>query len=1255
MRNVTTVQRAGGLLVALLFGLSSACSDGSKTTYDAGGNPSTGVDAGDGDGLGDGDSPGDGDHTKPDGSVNSDGGMVEDGGRRPDAGDGDGDGGKPAQCQPLAPLDGDAPCALEGEGDQLLIRATILSPEGPLEGGEVLVGSDGKIACVGCNCAPTTGTARTLTCPEAVVSPGLINGHDHLGWDHQPPAKVTESYDHRHDWRKGLRNHKKVTTGDSGNAANAVWSELRQLMVGTTSIAGSNFGKGLLRNLDQTSESGLTGQDELTYQTFPLGDGSSGQLLTDSCAYTGMMDASKYATGCRMLHVSEGIDREARNEFLCLSSAAGGGVNTTGMGASFVHAIGLLPGDGQRLADSKTAVIWSPRSNIALYGNTAQVTMYRRQGVTIALGTDWTPSGSSTIIRELACAESLSKTYFDGAFSERDLFNMVTREAAKAFEVDDVVGALEQGLVGDIVLYKRGAGSAYRAVFDASAGSTLLVLKGGAPIYGNAELLTGLMGTTPNCETLPDPVCGVQKSICLSGSTGGTYTYATLLAANKTSYGLVFCDAPADEPSCLPKRDGEYTGASTDTDTDGDGVLNTADNCPRVFNPARPVDHHVQSDVDGDGLGDVCDPCPLQAGVDVCMMTLANDRDGDGATDDKDNCPVDYNANQADGDHDNIGDLCDACPAQANAPGAACSATIYQVKLTQAPATVGHTVQVPGVVTGIASTGFFIQVPEADRPTADAVDNSGLFVYLGANPNSLRIPARGDALLVTGAVQNYFSQIELNNVSAIELVATGRPMPAPVAVVPADIATGGARAAALEGALVRVNDVTVTNVAPALGGGDHAPSNEFIVDEKLRIDDFMFLIAPFPVLHDEFTSVTGLLRRANDDSKLEPRDTNDVVRPVRLTGVSASDTFLNEGDAKASANPVVKVQLNQLAPAGGTAITLVSDSASVVVPASVTVLEGQKEAEILFSAPSVPANGKATVTASLGADSYPIVVHVVGASVQPELAGVDPSTLDLAIGVQGQVTVSLKTPAPAGGVTLDVAVQGDAVHAPATVLVAEGDLSAPLLIDGVAEGNAKVTVALGAVSFDVEVAVAAKPALGLVLSEVLYNPAGIDDKQEWVEIYNGTNDSIDLSGYALAWGGTDYKYGQLQLTGTLEKGGCFVVGGPTADPTKPAYDQAMDFNPDIQNSGTAAAEPGDGVALFKGLASAIKSGALTVPVDAVVYGKNNTSGLLGPDGNPVPVTALGPVVNGQSIERHAGGWAAQATPTLKNCQALFAN
>jgi hypothetical protein len=102
----------------------------------------------------------------------------------------------------------------------------------------------------------------------------------------------------------------------------------------------------------------------------------------------------------------------------------------------------------------------------------------------------------------------------------------------------------------------------------------------------------------------------------------------------------------------------------TDSDSDGDGVLDSLDNCPNKCNS----DQH---DSDNDGDGDVCDPTPGCAAPPNCggcgplcceVECSLTDSDSDGIPDCADNCPAKCNVNQLDADGDGIGDVCDTTP-----------------------------------------------------------------------------------------------------------------------------------------------------------------------------------------------------------------------------------------------------------------------------------------------------------------------------------------------------------------------------------------------------------------------------------------------------------------------------------------------------------------------------------------------------------------------------------------------------------------
>lgn len=158
--------------------------------------------------------------------------------------------------------------------------------------------------------------------------------------------------------------------------------------------------------------------------------------------------------------------------------------------------------------------------------------------------------------------------------------------------------------------------------------------------------------------------------------------------------------------------------------------------------------------------------------------------------------------------------------------------------------------------------------------------------------------------------------------------------------------------------------------------------------------------------------------------------------------------------------------------------------------------------------------------------------------------------------------------------------------------------------------------------------VPATPVDTLLISEVFYDRQGSDNGFEWVELFNGTAASIDLAGWSLGYGGNGYAAGTAQLMGVIGSGDYFLVGGPASDASNaaPLLDQMLNFSPDLQNSGETA----DGLGLFDVLAGTIS--ALTVPFDAVLYGRLNSNGLIDETGLPGLVD-VADAPSGLSIER----------------------
>ncbi|MBX3204335.1 MAG: amidohydrolase family protein [Labilithrix sp.] len=729
----------------------------------------------------------------------------------PDAGgggdptaDGGGEDGDPLPieetCEPIAPKSPpgkDDVCAVEkGSGGSVLYVGDVLQPGKIFLGGQVLVDDTGTITCAGCDCADKAADATKVICPDAVVSPGLINAHDHGGWMNGAPATAANNYvmksggkftgppdpaalrfEHRNDWRpSGNANNPKIDEpGGNSTADQKLYGEVRMALGGAVMSFESTSSAKFIRLADDTKKGYFpSGQPFAAYETFPIG--SSIQIKDDPAN----PDCSKYqfkpppGAGLPWVpHVAEGIDVDSRNEFLCLTDKVAKGRNYLDGRTAIIHGVGLTTTDVNVMAEKGAKLVWSPRSNISLYGETARVTEFDRLGVPIGLGTDWLPSGSMNMLRELACADEFNKTNLGGYFSDEKLWLMATKGSAQALGFDAVTGELAEGKLGDIAIFAKSGRKAHRAILNASEKDIALVVRGGKVLVGSSAVVAALES---DCEELE--LCGVKKRVCLSRDTGKQWATIGKLA---NLYTLASCgDVPPNEPTCLPartlasdvvKQSTVFAGMSTPDDIDGDGIPNAKDNCPTVWNPARPLDNGVQENSDGDDLGDACDPCPFDKNSTTCTKPSAVklDTDGDGIENTKDNCPNTPNPGQEDTDKDGLGDACDPCPTEAG-PNGGCPA---QSRTISELWTLGDdtVAKVENVCVTALKTPTRIWIQDPAWTTASA-KSGGLLVFFGgaggiALPNT--IGAR-DRITLEGRTTTFQGAFELADIKSVTVV-----------------------------------------------------------------------------------------------------------------------------------------------------------------------------------------------------------------------------------------------------------------------------------------------------------------------------------------------------------------------------------------------------------------------------------------------------------------------------------------------------
>lgn len=193
-------------------------------------------------------------------------------------------------------------------------------------------------------------------------------------------------------------------------------------------------------------------------------------------------------------------------------------------GFTAIHGLGMSAKDLKHAAQNGVSLVWSPFSNLLLYGDTWDIREPLAAGVTVALGADWTVSGSKNLLDELKFARRYLNLIGapENVVSNKTLAAMTIINPAKILRVDDVVGRIAEGFQADLLVVSRVSkeGKPFDALLAAQQKDIQLVAVSGQPLYGAPNLIDAAakaFGDERAPEKLPKraDLCGFEKRLRL--------------------------------------------------------------------------------------------------------------------------------------------------------------------------------------------------------------------------------------------------------------------------------------------------------------------------------------------------------------------------------------------------------------------------------------------------------------------------------------------------------------------------------------------------------------------------------------------------------------------------------------------------------------------------------------------------------------------------------------------------------------------
>ena len=371
---------------------------------------------------------------------------------------------------------------------------------------------------------------------DSVVHPGFVDLHSHIGYNSLPlwahPGEAAP-FAHRDIWPNRTTYKTDVawpawTLMDAAPESMYAYAQVRALAGGTTSIQGWPSASRpptnrLVRSVDDDQVGPL--KDPISVSVQEL-DREDLRKRAKQVLGTGRSFVYHLAEGQPGTLVAGELEALSGPGWTCLQP-----------GFIAIHANALDRSAFERwrrkarppAGGTAGTIVWSPLSNLWLYGRTTAVPDALAEGIGVTLGTDWGPSGTKNLLGEIKVAR-LWSDHEGWGLTDAQLVGMITAvpgdAVGRAWKVP--AGRLVPGALADVTVLDRRHDDVWRNAVAARDADVVLVVVAGRPRFATAAL----MGAAGGGRAASVPVGSASRRVTLvrPDDPGRSWTWKDVVA-----------------------------------------------------------------------------------------------------------------------------------------------------------------------------------------------------------------------------------------------------------------------------------------------------------------------------------------------------------------------------------------------------------------------------------------------------------------------------------------------------------------------------------------------------------------------------------------------------------------------------------------------------------------------------------------------------------------------------------------------------